>query len=140
MAINIARRKFIAALSGAASCGRSSHGRSRRRNCRPSGTWVQARLRSRANGSRLLVLSSQYITVSRSDIAELAIHRHVERSSQYPLEVERQRVSPRRALQVRHELLDFSDGGRSGGEDVVAKPGRARWPVAADDAANVSFD
>ena len=40
-------------------------------------------------------------------------------------------------LQFLDELLDIRDGGRSGGEYVFAKPGRAQLAVAAHDGANV---
>ncbi len=40
----IARREFITLLGGAAARGRSRRARSSRRSCRPSGSWVRARL------------------------------------------------------------------------------------------------
>ena len=47
------RREFIALLGGAAAGRRSRRTAQQPRNCRPSGIWARARLRSRANGSLL---------------------------------------------------------------------------------------
>ena len=45
------RREFITLLGGRRRRGRSRRARSSRRSCRPSATWVRARLRSTATGS-----------------------------------------------------------------------------------------